>query len=80
MKTLKIQFLVNWFKRNFYGVVIEVGKVNRVGFNSCEDWYIDRVKYRFGKPIDVRRYWNDKEYEKDKSFNKKRVIVKGFRK
>jgi hypothetical protein len=77
---MKISKVTNWVKRNIYGVVIEVGKVDRVGFKSEEDWYIDRVLYRFGKPINKRRYWNEKEFEKERSFNKRRTVVKGFKK
>ena len=75
---MKIRILVSWFKRNFYGVVIEFGKVDRVGFKADEDWYIDRVLYKFGKPINSRRYWDEKEFKRDKTFNKGRVVVKGF--
>ena len=78
MKMIKTKHLISWFKRNIYGVVIEIGKVDRVGFKSHEDWYIDRVLYKFGKRINSRRYWDNKDFEKDKTFNNERVVVKGF--
>jgi len=73
--------LFNWFKKNVYGIVVEIGKVNRIGFRGGEEWYMDRVLYKFGKPINQRRYWNRDEFRKEKEINKnKRIVVKGFHK
>ena len=81
MKTLKFGKLVNWFKKNTYGTVIEIGKVNRVGFKGGEDWYIDKVLYKFGKKVESRRYWDQEDFKSeinDKVVERKRIIVKGF--
>jgi hypothetical protein len=74
--------VLNYVKKNTYGIVSEYGKVEKIGFGIKEDdresWYIDKVKYRFGKPIDKKRYWDIDEFRKDKNFEKNRIVVKGF--
>jgi hypothetical protein len=73
--------LVNWFKKNIYGTVIETGKVTRVGFNGGEDWYIDKVLYRFGRKLEYHRYWDKQDFIseiKNKVVKKERIIIKGF--
>lgn len=73
--------ILNEVKKRTYGVVSHIGKIDRIGFSdidSREDWYVDRVLYRFGKPIQTRRYFDLEELNKDKKFSKSRIIVKGF--
>lgn len=74
--------IINFLKKNTFGVVSEYGKVDRIGFNVKEDeresWYIDKIKYKFGKPTLIKRYWDIEDFKNDKNNNKSRIVVRGF--